>query len=112
MVRYRMGTTMAQITVDACTLIFPQVNPVVQIHDGGLQRPVVEIGASTSSNLIHAWVVIFESCLIRDVQLRLFSFPVHIRGELWVIRPCTFDLLRGSCNTLLWDIVGLWIMLS
>ena len=54
MVCYDMGTTVAQITVDACTLIFSQVNPVVQIHDDGLQRPVVEIGAFTSSNHIHA----------------------------------------------------------
>ena len=112
MVCYRMGITMTQITVDACTLIFPQVNPVVQIHDDSLQRPVVEIGASMSSNHIHAWFPTYENRLIRDFQLRLFLLAVHIRGELWVIRPCTFDLLRGSCNTLLWDIVGLWIMLS
>jgi hypothetical protein len=107
-----MGLTMTQITVDACTLIFSQVKPVVQIREDGLQRPVIEIGASTSSNLIHAWFSAYENRLIRDSQLRLFMLAVHIRGELWVIRPCTFDLLRSSCNTLLWDIVGLWIMLS
>lgn len=107
-----MGLTMTQITVDACTLIFSQVKPVVQIREDGLQRPVIEIGASTSSNLIHAWFSTYENRLIRDSQLRLFMLAVHIRGELWVIRPCTFDLLRSSCNTLLWDIVGLWIMLS
>ena len=112
MVCYDMGTTVAQITVDACTRIFPQVSSVVRVHDNGLQRPVVEIGVSTSSKFIQTWVMTYENRLIRDFQLRLFLLAVHIRGELWVIRPCTFDLLRGSCNTLLWDIVGLWIMLS
>jgi hypothetical protein len=49
-----MGSTMTQITVYACTLIFSQVKPVVQIREDGLQRPVVETGASLSSNHIHA----------------------------------------------------------
>lgn len=107
-----MGIMMTQVTVDACTLIFPQVNSVVQMHDDGLQHPVFEIGASTSSNHIHAWFSTHENRLTRDFQPRLFLLAVHIRGELWVIRPCTFDLLRGSCNSLLWDIIRLWIVLS